>query len=212
MIREVQLANSNLMHAYLLISQNSNFKSQIEELSKKLGAKILDFPLLKIEDVRNLNSMIRLTLNERTLIVSKNIHQAGTEALNAFLKNLEEPQDNVYFVLTAPSLRKVLPTISSRCQIIKVKNEELTINDKKIEEFANMTKGQKLSYIEKLTDRNTAILLVENLIDIYHSQIHSQDQSIGFAKNAEVAIKTLNNLNANGNVSLQLTNMIISLV
>ena len=113
------------MHAYLLISQNSNLKPQIDDLAKKLHAKIMDFPLVKIEDVRNLNNLIRLSFAEPTLIVSENIHEAGEEALNAFLKNLEEPQENIYFVLTAPSVRKVLPTIVSRCQIVKILNTKV---------------------------------------------------------------------------------------
>src|SRR3989344_8472809 len=103
------------MHAFLLIG-NSGW----EDLAKKLNAKIMPFPIQKIDDVRSLNSLIRLTFNEPTLVVCENIHEATEEALNAFLKNLEEPQTNIYFGLTAPSVRKVLATIVSRCQIIKL--------------------------------------------------------------------------------------------
>ena len=95
------------MHAFLLISQNSDVESQIYGLSKKLHTKIMEFPLIKIDDVRSLNNLIRLEFNEPTLIVCKNINEAGEEALNAFLKNLEEPQENIYFALTAPSIRKL---------------------------------------------------------------------------------------------------------
>lgn len=201
------------MHAYLLIGHGkSNLKTQISKLSEKLNAKILDFPLVKIDDVRNLNSMIRLSLNEPTLIVSENIQNAGTEALNAFLKNLEEPQENVYFALTAPSIKKVLPTIASRCQIIRVNSQkEENRENSAAEKFAEMTKGEMFKTVEKLTDRNTAIEFVEKLIEIYHSRIHKGEDNDKYAKNAEIAIKILSNLNANGNVSLQLSNLIISL-
>lgn len=201
------------MHAYLLIGHGKlNLTTQISKLSEKLNAKILDFPLIKIEDVRNLNSMIRLSLSVPTLIVSENIQDAGTEALNAFLKNLEEPQENVYFALTAPTVKKVLPTIASRCQIIKVSSpaEEDTENSDAVK-FAGMTTGERFKMVEKLTDRDKATEFVENLIEIYHSKIHRGEQTGKSAKNAEVSVTCLNNLKANGNVSLQLSNLIISL-
>ena len=72
------------MHAYLLISQNLNIKSQIEELSQKLHTKIIEFPLAKIEDVRNLNNLLRLSFNEPTLIVCEHIESTTEDALNAF--------------------------------------------------------------------------------------------------------------------------------
>src|SRR4030065_2729676 len=97
------------MHAYLLVGQdNSNLKNKISNLAKKLHAKIMEFPLSKIDDTRSLNNLIRLSFSEPTLIVCSNIHEAGDEALNALLKNLEEPQENIYFDLTAPSARSVL--------------------------------------------------------------------------------------------------------
>src|SRR6266478_7022090 len=124
------------MHAYLLVGQNSEeLRIKSEELAKKFGAKIMEYPLQKIEDVRNLNNFLRLTITEPTLIYVPNIHEAGTEALNAFLKNLEEPQDNLFFVLTAPSTRKILPTIVSRCQVIKISNAKYQMPNENIEEI-----------------------------------------------------------------------------
>jgi DNA polymerase-3 subunit delta' len=38
---------------------------------------------------------------------------------NAFLKTLEEPPDDVLIVLLAPSFDSVLPTIASRCQVVR---------------------------------------------------------------------------------------------
>ena len=107
-------------------SRNLKWQTATDNLAKKLHAKILEFPLSKIDDVRSLNNLIRLSFDEPTLVVSENIHEATEEALNAFLKNLEEPQENIYFVLTAPSTRKVLPTIVSRCEIVKSTNLQIT--------------------------------------------------------------------------------------
>jgi len=47
--------------------------------------------------------------------------QFNESSANAFLKTLEEPPDNVTFILLAHSLGTIIPTIRSRCQIIRFK-------------------------------------------------------------------------------------------
>lgn len=206
------------MHAFLIVGNDSKeLKTNIQELAKKLKAKILEYPLAKIEDSRNLNSLLRLHINEPTLVVSYNIHEATEEALNAFLKNLEEPQENVYFALTAPTSAKVLSTIVSRCQIIKSTNQTASLRgqiqkstNEETENFLGMTIGKKLTYIDKIKDRQKAIELVENTVNLLHGKLHSDQVKYSYiAKNIEAATQTLTRLKGNGNVNLQLTNLII---
>jgi hypothetical protein len=72
--------------------------------------------------------------------------------------------------------------------------------------------GKRLTQIDKIRDRGDAIEFVENLIDSTHSVLHGGGQNYSMlAKNLEALTTTLSNLMANGNVSLQLTNMVISL-
>ena len=191
------------MHAFLIVGTNSeDLKAKTEELGEKLHAKIMNFPLVKIEDVRALNDLVRLSFKEPTLIVSENIDGAGEEALNAFLKNLEEPQENIYFVLTAVSERKVLPTIVSRCQIIKLKNKRMSelANEEEVEQFLQMSPSQRLAFFGKMNDRSQAINFIESLIFFLHEK--------GELTNMELLIKTLTGLKANGAVNLQLLNLI----
>ncbi|QQG41408.1 MAG: hypothetical protein HYV90_04605 [Candidatus Woesebacteria bacterium] len=201
------------MHSFLIIGADSEeLKTKSEELAKKLRAKILNFPIVKVEDTRNLNDLVRLSFNEPTLVVCERINEAGDEALNAFLKNLEEPQTNIYFVLTAPSIRKVLPTILSRCQVIKIKNQISNIKNGDIGEFMKMDIGEKLNYIDKIKDRNKAIELTENVVISLHSQLHSGVLKYNvIANDIGLALKTLTGLKANGNVNLQLTNLVTHL-
>lgn len=49
-----------------------------------------------------------------------NIHSSSIPAQNALLKLLEEPPANTTILLTAPSLESVLPTIQSRCTLIRL--------------------------------------------------------------------------------------------
>jgi DNA polymerase III delta prime subunit len=190
------------MHAFLIIGQGKDYPAQsIEKLSKKLNTKILKFPLNKIEDVRNLNNLLRLSFSEPTLVVSENVEEATEEALNAFLKNLEEPQENIYFALTASSVKKVLPTIVSRCQIIKTKHRAANMDyPEEVSEFISMTPSQKLAFFDKIKDRNKAIDFLESLIFFLHDR---RDLT-----NMELLIKTRTCLKANGTVNLHLTNLV----
>jgi len=202
------------MHAYLLVGQdNSNLKNKISNLAKKHKAKIMEFPLSKIDDTRSLNNLIRLSFSEPTLIVCPNIHEAGDEALNAFLKNLEEPQENIYFVLTAPSARKVLPTIVSRCEVVKIKSQISDVKNEDAETFLKLATGERFTYIDKIKDRQKAIEFTESLVNLLHDNLHSQKTGLSKnAKNLEIISKTIRRLKANGNVTLDLSSMVISLV
>ncbi|MEK7550725.1 MAG: hypothetical protein AAB535_02990 [Patescibacteria group bacterium] len=186
------------MHAFLIIG-NTGW----EELAQKLKAKILEFPLKKIEDVRELNNLIRLSFSEPTLIICENINEATEEALNAFLKNLEEPQENIYFALTASNVNGVLSTIVSRCQIIKINNLKFKIyNEEEVKKFLNLkTAQQKIEFFDIIKDRNEAIKFIESLIFYFHEK--------GELKNMEILLETRTCLKANGNVNLHLTNLAI---
>ena len=192
------------MHAYLIIGNSRDMvERKVDSLSQKLQAKIIPYALQKVEDVRELAKFTRLSLNEKTLLFIENIHEATVETLNAFLKSLEEPQENLFFALSAPSIRKVLPTIVSRCQIIKVEAGKNVIeNEDEIKEFLDGKIGQRLSFFDKIKDREKAISFVENLIYYLHNKRE--------LTNMEAISKTLTRLKANGNVNLHLSNLAIN--
>jgi len=201
------------MHAYLLVGQGiTNFQLPISNLAKKLNAKIMEFPLAKIADTRELRKITKLSFNSPTAILINNIDLATEEAVNAFLKSLEEPQENISYILTANSLAAVLPTIVSRCQVIKIANSEKRIAySENAEKFLELTTGEKLALIDKIKDRREAQVFVQNLIEVSHfNLLNSVKNRSKTAMDLEILIKTLNNLKLNGNVGLQLANMVIS--
>lgn len=69
------------------------------------------------------------------IFLINNIDVSTEEAQNKLLKVLEEPPKNVYFILSAKSENKVLPTIRSRCEKIKV-------SPLSIEEIENVCKDK----------------------------------------------------------------------
>lgn len=173
------------MHAFLLLN------SDPVEFAKKQNAKMIPFVLQKVEDTRDLKKVVKFSFSEKTAILIENIDTATPEAANAFLKNLEEPNKNLIYILTASNLERVLPTIVSRCEIIKslVTSHKSPITEINYRDALN------------IKDRDEAIKFVENLIYIDHQK---QDFS-----NIENYLKTIQNLKLNGNVGLQLTNLVV---
>ena len=57
----------------------------------------------------------------RTIVILTGVDTMRKESANAFLKLLEEPSKNIFFILTAKNTDGLLPTIVSRCQQIRLK-------------------------------------------------------------------------------------------
>ena len=202
------------MHAFLIVGSSEKGKADnVEVLLKILKASPYEFLLNKIEDTRYLAKLTSLSINKPTAYIIKNIHRATTEALNSFLKNLEEPQENLYYILTADSLAKVLPTIISRCQIIKMPNAKYQMPNEGAKDFLEKTIGEKLAYCDTIKNREEAKVFVIKIINYLHALITSASKNhSNLAKNVQATSSSLINLEANGNVNLQLANMAINLV
>jgi len=105
-----------------------------------------------IDQVRQINSFLsKKPFNHKNKIVL--IHNAEnllTEAQNALLKNLEEPGDNNYIFITTSNSFSLLPTILSRCKIIKIKNTNPSSPQKVLKITGNIQKdllaSEKISY------------------------------------------------------------------
>lgn len=180
------------MHAFLIVGNSEQLRSnKVNEIALEQKAKKIQFALQKIEDVKNLKKFVKFKFNEKTAIVINNIDKVTTEAANAFLKNLEEPNNNLIYILTTNNITNVLPTIASRCQVIQVK------------QVLQVKQVKKTNYKDGLNikDREIAIKFVEDLI-------YSDYQKDNFL-NMENYLYTLRNLKVNGNVALQMTNLVV---
>lgn len=80
-----------------------------------------DGQFLKIDAIRQLQHSISLKPMEgaRQVCVVHRADKMTLEAANAFLKTLEEPPSQVVLLLTAASTSEIMPTILSRCQLLK---------------------------------------------------------------------------------------------
>ncbi len=103
-----------------------------------------------IEDIRELYLRTRSKQSEKHVYILDTGEKSLTlGAQNAFLKLLEEPRDNVHFIIATHHLEMLLPTIQSRCQQITVHN----ISDDQTMEFINNldvddeTKIKRLAFV-----------------------------------------------------------------
>ena len=72
----------------------------------------------KVEDAQNILEKIQyVPVNGKYKIyIIDEVHMLTNHAFNALLKTLEEPPENVIFILATTEVHKVLDTIKSRCQ------------------------------------------------------------------------------------------------
>jgi DNA polymerase-3 subunit delta' len=75
-----------------------------------------------VEQVRSLQQSARFAPIEgrHKIFVLAQAERLTEQAANCLLKSLEEPQPNRVFILCAPSQAALLPTVVSRCQVIRL--------------------------------------------------------------------------------------------
>ena len=72
----------------------------------------------KVEDAQNILEKIQYVPvhGKYKIYIIDEVHMLSNTAFNALLKTLEEPPENVIFILATTEVHKVLDTIKSRCQ------------------------------------------------------------------------------------------------
>ena len=85
-----------------------------------------DFKSLKVDDIRNLKSIILKSsmINKDRFIILDDIELFNTNSLNALLKVIEEPSKRNYFVLINNKTKPIIDTIKSRSLEIKINLDE----------------------------------------------------------------------------------------
>lgn len=82
-----------------------------------------------LSEIKNVQKWIENTYQmEKRIVLIDNIELMQEESVNSFLKTLEEPDNNLLFILTSTSKSYLLPTVVSRCAIFeidRIKEDEL---------------------------------------------------------------------------------------
>ena len=106
---------------------------------------------IKVETVREITHQMEISPLEGSakVCIIDECHRMGTAAANAFLKTLEEPGENRYFLLLTTQVGSLLPTLLSRCLQFTFKPEseapalpeETTAEFRKLFDDAKKTKN-----------------------------------------------------------------------
>lgn len=75
----------------------------------------------QIEDIQERFSISALEEKGCKIYIINKIENATTEAVNSLLKFLEEPNNDIYAIITTANINNVLQTIISRCMNIRLK-------------------------------------------------------------------------------------------
>jgi DNA polymerase-3 subunit delta' len=146
--------NSYDLKNYKINPDNKSFKLILNKSNPNFISIDIDDDKKSI-DINQIRSLI-LTLNKSSfnkkprLVLIDNIELLNINSVNALLKVLEEPNDNIFFILIN-SNKKILPTLKSRCL-----NYNITL-----------TSSQSLDITNKILDQNCMNLIHEQFINHY---------------------------------------------
>jgi len=103
---------------------------------------------IRVEQIRALQERLRFRPFEgrKRVVVVEDVRDMTVEAANAFLKILEEPPDNNVLLLLAPDSQGVLPTIRSRCCLVRFQ----PLEDRYVEERLMADHGLEASEARQL--------------------------------------------------------------
>lgn len=133
---------------------------------------------IKIDGLRALLHTLSLAPVEsryRVAIID-GAHLMSDGGKNAILKTLEEPNPSVVMILTAPNVDSVLPTISSRCQVLNLRSapvQQVTadlvrrgVDQKQAAFIARLARGRMGWALNAVNDADVLTARAENLTDL----------------------------------------------
>lgn len=92
----------------------------------------------------------------KTVVIMTGIENMRKEAANAFLKLLEEPSENLIFLLTTDHTESLLPTIISRCQHIQLSALKTTEIEQALIKYDELG-DEEASYLARVSGGNYAM-------------------------------------------------------
>lgn len=190
---ERAISNNRVSHAYLLVGPRDCgkramarwFFSQLTSLSEK---KLLTSPdfceingqdgAIGIELVRELRERLNFSssLGGWKIALISSADALTPEAANALLKTLEEPKHHVCIILTAAYLDAVLPTIVSRCEILKFPiSSEFKPRQKDadcLKQLLAARPGERLIDSKKLAEKESLEEMLDSWIFLLRDEMH----------------------------------------
>lgn len=140
---------------------------------------LTDSSKIKIADIRQLFKIINYKnySSKFKLVVVQGVDNISHECANALLKTLEEPPNQTIIILISKSVKKVLPTIISRCKLIRI-NNPINITQEKslkiinqIQTIKQMSIKERFQFVDDLIKENDINEILTNWLLIYREKI-----------------------------------------
>ena len=116
--------------------------------------------------------------NMARFILIDNIENLNKNSVNALLKVIEEPNDNIHFILINNSEKLILPTLKSRCLTFMI----------------NFTFNESMNISSQILNENIFDLVNYDLISYYNTPGEIVNL-IDFSKNKDIDLKKINLFN-----------------
>lgn len=81
----------------------------------------LEKGVISVDGIRHITELSKSKITNKRIIIIDYGEKMTIQAQNAFLKILEEPNENTHFIIVSCSINKLLPTILSRTEKINIK-------------------------------------------------------------------------------------------
>ena len=122
-------------------------------------------------------------LGKKKIYIIRDCEKMRPEAANSMLKFLEEPEDDIVAILMSNNINNVLPTIVSRCKMVKFNSSnDVKKIDESLEKLAinfvynletmgvNLILNVKEDWFNVVSakDRENMLLVFDKMIDIYY--------------------------------------------
>lgn len=191
------------MNSYLSVSENliTGKKDYRMFFNQKISSEKY-YDTANISDIRKIVKELSLSFKGKRLYILNALDKSSNEAQNALLKIIEEPDDNTFFIIQTKAVEGVLPTIRDRCKIIYFKSFSHLPLDW-AEEFLEADPGTRLKIIFEIKDRQEGVDKLNLLTHVLRNRLKKNPDKKLTDISKEV-FKGIQNLNANGNVNLQL--------
>lgn len=157
--------------------------SSCEKISKKIHPDILVVRpspnSIGIDQIRETSKFVRFgpVLSKWKIIIIEKAEAMSEEASNAFLKTLEEPLNNVLFILTTIREAMVLKTISSRCQklifssVARATDPEADQLARNLMDVKNMNIERMFALSEEISSLDAPEETLNQALNSYRTQI-----------------------------------------
>lgn len=164
--------NSNHQESVVKYLQKQKIYTEVENNQANLHFFNQEKVSFKIDAIRDIisQSFYATYNNQEQFYVLLHFDLATIPAQNAFLKTLEEPPAKTTIILTVENQEKLLPTIISRCNLVKIQTNQVVISktNQDLLDFVtnpqNYNYGQAIDLADTIKTKEDALQLLSDLL------------------------------------------------